>query len=414
MTAKIHYTIGGQTIPDLLQYCADHQLTQFTLVADDNTFPVLGETVAQALTGQGCDVKTIVLPGPEVIPNEHFIMQVLVQADTQNRTYLAVGSGTLTDITRFVSHRTKADFISIPTAPSVDGFASIGAPLVIDGLKQTMLCQPPIAIFADLPTLCDSPPKMIASGFGDLLGKYTSLADWELGHLLWDEPYSAQIAQNFRTAVDACVVQADAIGKASPEGIQSLMDGLVECGIGILDFGESRPASGMEHHISHHLEMKIVWENLPMVLHGAKVGVATLTAADYYEKIKRITPQQAQEKLNAVSLPNREQEIERIAAAYPPIANKLVAAQQPFLNLTEQDYAQLQQKIVDNWPKIQQIAATVPDSQTLAGMLQKVGAATVMPALGLSNEEFNRAIQKSHYLRNRFTVAKLSRMLGML
>ena len=232
MTAQIHYTIGQQTIPNLLQYCTDHQLTQFTMVADDNTYPVLGEAVARALTGQGYDVKTIVLSGPEVIANEHFIMQVLVQADTQNRTYLSVGSGTLTDITRFVSHRTKADFISIPTAPSVDGFASIGAPLVIDGLKQTVLGQPPIAIFADLPTLCASPPEMIASGFGDLLGKYTSLADWELGHLLWDEPYNAQIAKNFRTAVDACVVHADAIGKTSPEGIKSLMDGLVECGLG--------------------------------------------------------------------------------------------------------------------------------------------------------------------------------------
>ena len=250
-------------------------------------------------------------------------------------------------------------------------------------------------------------------GFGDLLGKYTSLADWALGHLLWNEPYSAQIAQNFRTAVDACVAHADDIGKASPEGIQSLMDGLVECGIGMLDFGESRPASGMEHHISHHLEMKIVWENLPMVLHGAKVGVATVTAANYYEKVKQLTSQQAQEKLNAVPLPNREQEIERIVAAYPPIADKLVAAQQPFLTFTEQDYAQLQQKIVDNWPKIQQIAATVPTSKTLAEMLKKVGAATDMPTLGLSNKEFNRAVQNSHYLRNRFTIAKLGRMLGI-
>jgi hypothetical protein len=46
--------------------------------------------------------------------------------------------------------------------------------------------------------------------------------------------------------------------------------------------------------------------------------------------------------------------------------------------------------------------------------LRQVGAATAMPALGLSNEETSRAVENSHYLRNRFTVAKLSRMLGIL
>ena len=109
-------------------------------------------------------------------------MQVLVRADRENRTYLAVGSGTITDITRFASHRTKADFISIPTAPSVDGYTSPSASLVIERLKQTVIAQPPIAIFADLPTLCAAPRPMIAAGFGDMLGKYTSLADWQLGH----------------------------------------------------------------------------------------------------------------------------------------------------------------------------------------------------------------------------------------
>ena len=80
---------------------------------------------------------------------------------------------------------------------------------------------------------------MIASGFGDMIGKFTSLADWQLGHLLWNEPYSDQIAQRVRQAVEACAAQAKEIGTASRPGIRSLMDGLIESGLGMLAAGSS-------------------------------------------------------------------------------------------------------------------------------------------------------------------------------
>jgi glycerol-1-phosphate dehydrogenase [NAD(P)+] len=411
---SIYICIENNITASLIQYCVENQLDQFMLVADQNTYPVLGQFVEEALKSRGWAVKTVILTGEEIVPDEHFIMQVLVQADPKDRTYLAVGSGVITDITRFVSHRTKASFISVPTAPSVDGFTSIGAPLVVGGLKQTVISQPPVAVFADLPTLCAAPKEMIASGFGDMLGKYTSLADWQLGHLLWDEPYDAEIAQRAYQAVQNCADRAPEIGAASEAGIRILMDGLIESGLCMVEFGESRPASGMEHHISHHLEMKIVWENQPAVLHGAKVGVATLIAADYYQQIKQMTPQQAKEKLAAATLPNREEEIKQIKAIYAPIAEQITAAQAPFLNMSEPDYELLKQKIIDQWPQIQELAFTVPSPLELTRWLHEVGAATEMQTLGLSRTETNRAVKNSHYLRNRFTVAKLSRMLGIL
>ena len=182
----------------------------------------------------------------------------------------------------------------------------------------------------------------------------------------------------------------------------------------MLEFGGSSPASGMEHHISHHLEMKIVWDNLPAVLHGAKVGVTTLISAGYYEQIRQLTQQQAQERLAAISLPNREEEIKQINVVYAPIAEQIIKAQAPFLNMPPPDYEALKQKIIAQWPQIQEIAATVPRVPEMTNWLHQVGAATEMPALGLSNQETTLAVKNSHYLRNRFTVAKLSRMLGIL
>ena len=94
---------------------------RFTLLADQNIYPILGKSVEAALEQHRLDVNTIVLTGREIIADEYYIMQVLVRATREERVYLAVGSGTLTDIVRFVSHRTKSSFISIPTASSVDG-----------------------------------------------------------------------------------------------------------------------------------------------------------------------------------------------------------------------------------------------------------------------------------------------------
>ena len=123
----IPVTIGENALEAMLQFCNERGLTDFMLVADSNTFPVLGMRVQAALQGRGLNVKSVVFSEPEVVPDEDFIFQVLMRADQVERTYLAVGSGTLTDITRIVSHRTRCQFISLPTAPSVDGFTSPSA-----------------------------------------------------------------------------------------------------------------------------------------------------------------------------------------------------------------------------------------------------------------------------------------------
>jgi glycerol-1-phosphate dehydrogenase [NAD(P)+] len=112
---------GEEAIAELIRYCEAQHLNRFMLVADRNTYRVLGQTVEAALKERGCDVNTVVLTGEEIAADEHFIVQVLTRADQEVRTYLAIGSGTVTDITRFASHRTRTNFISIPTAPSVDG-----------------------------------------------------------------------------------------------------------------------------------------------------------------------------------------------------------------------------------------------------------------------------------------------------
>jgi glycerol-1-phosphate dehydrogenase [NAD(P)+] len=405
--------IVDDAIPDFIAFCQERGLTRFMLVADTNTYPALGQRAEAALREQGWDVRTAVLAGDDVIADARAIMQTLLAADSTPRTYLAVGSGTLTDIARFISHRIGQKFISLPTAASVDGFTSIGAPVVVDGAKITYLTHGPLAVFADLPTLCAAPRAMIASGFGDLIAKITSVADWELGRLLWGEPYDAHIARRSRDAAWAAVRQLDSIAGAECDGVRTLMEGLIESGFCMLDFGETRPASGAEHHISHMWEMLLLREGRHSVLHGAKVGVAVIISAERYDAIKAMSRAEAQARLARAALPDRDAEIVHIRQAFPHMVDEVVGIQAPFLNMTAAEFAGLKAQILNNWDIIQQIAATVPSAAEVTGWLRRVGGPVTAAEITLSDTEYELGRRYGHVYRNRFSNAKLSRILGI-
>jgi len=409
----IYFSLSSNAVDQLIQYCQKHHLEQFLLVADTNTYAVLGKTVESALKERSWDVKSVVFSEAEVIPNEDFIFQVLLQADQVKRTYLAVGSGTLTDIARFASHRSQLPFISLPTAPSVDGFTSPSASLVVRNIKQTVIAQPPVAVIADLPVLTRAPQPMIAAGFGDILGKAIALADWRLGHLLWDEPYDAGIARRVRNTLENCLAVAPEIGQAVPDGIEKLMNSLIDSGLCMLDFGNSRPAAGAEHYMSHTLEMKLLREGRPAILHGAKVGLCSILVGGLYNQFRQIDRAEASRRLNSAALPDRAEEVACIQNVYGPIADKLVVEQAPFLDMTPDGWDRLKKRILDHWDDLQALARQVPTPEQMSDLLRQTGGAARVADLGLSEEEVCQALEYSHFLRNRFTISKLGRIVGL-
>ena len=406
-------TIDDRAVEHLTEFCRAQGLQKLFMVADTHTFAAQGRAVQEALVAAGFDFRSIVFTDEEVIADAAHVFDVLVAAGGEARTYLAVGSGTLTDITRFASHRTHSPFIAVPTAPSVDGFASIGAPLIVHGVKITVICQAPLALFADLRTLAQAPQQMIAAGFADMLGKLTSIADWRIGHLLWNEPYDESIAQRTLAAVQICVDNADAIGQGSPAGIRRLLDALLESGYCMLDFGSSRPASGAEHHYSHYWEMKLLREGRPAILHGAKVGVATVLVAGLYDTIRQLSRQQVSDLLEAASWPSRAEEEALIREAYGELAGDIVAEHKAFLDPAPAQVETLRRTILERWEEIQAIAAQVPSAQAVAELLMRVGGPATVAELGLDDTERDLAVANGHYLRDRFTVRKLVRALGM-
>ncbi len=404
--------IGSDAINKFVDFIQQNNLQRFFLVCDENTYQALGRQVQARLGELGKDTQLICLKGTEIIADESTLIQVMLQSGEEERVFLAVGSGTITDITRYVSFVTRLPFISLPTAPSVDGYTSMNAPLVVRRIKETIKAHGPMAVFADLDILCQAPPLMIAAGFGDMLGKLTALADWQLSRLVMGEFYDNEIARRAGKALQSCIEHVDEIGSAECTGVRLLMEGLIETGLCMLKIGMSHPASGAEHHISHFWEMKLLQENRPALLHGAKVGVATAIVAGYYQDLRQIKPDQLSTKLAKSQLKDHKSEIAQIRSAFGSMADELIEVQRPYLSLTPSQFAEIKTRISDHWQEIQSAAATVPSKAEVKRLLTRVHGPSEPADLGLSQDDIHKALANAHNLRSHFTILTLYHLLG--
>jgi glycerol-1-phosphate dehydrogenase [NAD(P)+] len=406
--------VDDRAIEHLVNFCTTAGHRRLMLVADRNTWRAQGEAVAAALHDAGLDVKTCIFPGPEVVADANHVFQLLVAAGDGKRTFVSVGSGTITDTVRFVAHRTDGDFISVPTAPSVDAYISVGAPMIVNGVKVTFNTLAPVAVIGDIDVLMAAPRPMIAAGFGDVLAKFTSVADFRLGAIVYDEPFDPEIARRMLATAQACADSAAAIAQATREGIGVLTDALLESGQCMVDFGSSRPASGTEHHYSHYWEMKLLQEGRPAILHGAKTGVGTVLASGLYARVRALSRAEVADLLEASAQPDRDEEIAAIRTIYGELADEVLGVQRNFIEMSPERYDTLKRRILDNWDAIQAVAADVPEPERIAAWLRTAGGPGSVAELGLSAEEQHLAEQYSHYLRDRFTVRKLVRTLGLM
>ena len=149
------------------------------------------------------------------------------------------------------------------------------------------------------------------------------------------------------------------------------------------------------------------------MLHGAKVGVAVRISAQRYDVVRAMSRTEAADRLARFAPPSRAAQEQLIRDGYGPVAEQIIPIQAPFLDLAEADYGRLADRIVANWDAIQRIAATVPSDAEIEGWLRRAGGPVVGAQIGLSDAEIAQGIACGHYYRNRFTVGKLSWMLGI-
>lgn len=284
--------VGSGVIQELPGILRDLGASHIFLVGDNYTYEAAGRQVEQLLDQAGLPYhKRVFQTETPLVPNEYALGSVLAAMTSQDDMLLAVGSGTLNDVTKYVSARTGVPYVIAATAPSMDGYASTVAPTILDGFKTTLPAVYPAAIVADVDILKDAPMPMLTAGFGDIIGKFTSLADWRLSHQLNGEYYCPEVAGVIEAAVETCAANAQALAQREPQAIQAVTEALILSGLAMGMVGVSRPASGAEHQMAHYWEMDALRRGEEHPLHGNAVGVGTVLAASLYEMAAEYLPQ---------------------------------------------------------------------------------------------------------------------------
>ena len=284
--------VGSGVIQELPGILRDLGASHIFLVTDNYTYEAAGRQVEQLLDQAGLAYhKRVFQTETPLVPNEYALGSVLAAMTSQDDMLLAVGSGTLNDVTKYVSARTGVPYVIAATAPSMDGYASTVAPTSLDGFKTTLPAVYPAAIVADVDILKDAPMPMLTAGFGDIIGKFTSLADWRLSHQLNGEYYCPEVAGVIEAAVETCAANAKALAQREPQAIQAVTAALILSGLAMGMVGVSRPASGAEHQMAHYWEMDALRRGEKHPLHGNAVGVGTVLAASLSEMAAEYLPQ---------------------------------------------------------------------------------------------------------------------------
>ena len=275
--------ISSGCLREIDKYLSERGLKGYTVaVYDKNTYEAVSDRRPKA------DSEVILEPDG-LHANEHGVEYLMENLPKNAEILIAVGSGTIHDLTRYCAYTMNIDFVSCPTAASVDGFCSSVAAMTWHGCKKTLTAVAPKLVVADIDIIKNAPMRLTRSGFGDMIGKYVALTDWKIGNILMGEFYCHRIAEMTMRATEEVMEAVRGITDGKAEAYEKLIYGLLLSGLAMQMMGNSRPASGAEHHISHLIEMSP--PNLGIssdALHGEKVGVGTLLALGEYKRLAKL------------------------------------------------------------------------------------------------------------------------------
>ncbi len=383
------------------------------ILTDGNAYAAAGEQVSSLLQAEKIPYSVYCMTGKDRIePDERAVGSVMMHYDTSCDLILGIGSGVINDLGKILANLTGRPYVIFGTAPSMDGYASASSSVVRDGLKYSLPSCCADTVIADTDVLCAAPMRMILSGLGDMIAKYISLAEWKLSHIITGEYYCPYVAGLVQKGLDLCMAHLEGLPKRDPVAVKAVMNGMVLSGVAMNLAGVSRPASGMEHYLSHIQDMRGVEFGTPTDLHGIQCGAATIEALKLYEQLRDVTPDR-QKALFFAEKFSYEAWKKELRDYLGNGAEAMIENEAREGKYDKAAHAARLEVILAHWDEIQEIIGSLPRVDDLTTRLGAIGMPTSFAEIGFSKDDLQKSILMSRDIRDKYIGSRLMWDLGI-
>jgi len=377
------------------------------VVADLNTWEVAGKAVFASLEEAGIpQERPYIFADEELYAEWQHVEKLQAHLRALDVVAIAVGSGVMNDLTKYVSHTLGRKYMCVGTAASMDGYTAYGASITKDGNKQTFDCPAPYGFVMDPVIAAIAPKELAASGYADLIAKIPAGADWMLAETVGSEAidrFAWDLVQNgLRDSLaDPAAVYAGDVKKT-----EALSEGLLMSGFAMQAIQSSRPASGTEHQFSHCWDMEDLCFEGKHVSHGFKVGIGTLASTASLEfllkkDLENLNVDQCVEQWK--SWEELECEIREVFAGKSGhLARGLQETRNKYVD--KEGLRKQLEALKVAWPKLkEQIREQIIPFEEVRNNLRLVGAPYEPEQIGVSRERLRKTFSYIPYMRSRFT-----------
>lgn len=379
------------------------------IVADRVTFDLVGRRIETDLRNEGVLGVESAFLFPEGVhadrENLDRLRAVLAETDA---IPIAVGSGTINDLTKRAAFETERSYMVVATAASMDGYTAFGASIELNGFKQTMNCPAPRIVLADIDILCGAPCELNAAGYADLLAKIPAGADWILADFIGTEPLDFVAWHIVQDQLRDCLAKPEEVIAGEKRSILGLFEGLILSGLAMQKAKSSRTASGAEHLFSH------LWDNQHHTFcgktpfHGFKVGIGSMLTSRLYEEVFKLSETDFIESGN------------RIESFYRPWSAIEQAVKSHFgtNELAKQVLEQSRRKhasiyeakrrlamFAENWSELRRkLLSQVVPALEIRDMLRRSGAPFEPEQIGIDRKHLRLSFEQAQLIRCRYNV----------
>ncbi|WP_435015418.1 sn-glycerol-1-phosphate dehydrogenase [Tundrisphaera sp. TA3] len=385
------------------------------IVADRRTFEAAGRDVLDGFRRDGVAAVDPILLKDDVYAGIEDAEDLQAALAPIPAIPVAVGSGTINDLTKLAAHRLGRPYMAVATAASMDGYTAYGASITAKGSKQTFDCPAPRAVLADLEVIARAPRGMNASGYADLLAKNVAGADWIVADAAGEEAIDPGAWETVQGRLRSWVGSPRGVAAGDPDSLLGLVNGLMMSGFAMQAVQTSRPASGAEHQFSHLWDMQHHTHEGAAPSHGFKVGVGTLASLALYDGLLRIDPSRIDIDRAAAIWPTLDAVEARIGELHGDgeLAEKArieMAAKHP----TREALRDQLGRIRAGWPEMRERLKQhlIPFDEARA-MLREAGCPTTPEAIGIGRQRLRDAYEQAYTIRRRFTGLDLAMRLGV-